>query len=193
MSYKNCQMCGKEFKKGSTISRRAWERTRFCSHPCYAKSKVGAGVAFWKGKKLPEDVKRKISETCKRNGIAPSDAAREKAKRFGEANNKWKGGITPINVRLRNKLRENKEYRLWRKAVFERDNFTCTMCNAKDKTLNADHIKSFSLFPELRYAIDNGRTLCVFCHRKTDTYGKGSVKVPRDLKIFRGLGMTFGA
>ena len=28
----------------------------------------------------------------------------------------------------------------------------------------------FSLFPELRLAIDNGRVLCVPCHKKTYSY-----------------------
>ena len=79
----------------------------------------------------------------------------------------WKGGITPI----RTKLYFSKEYKLWREATFKRDNYTCIWCGQKGGELNADHIKPWSLFPELRFAIDNGRTLCVPCHRKTDTYG----------------------
>jgi 5-methylcytosine-specific restriction endonuclease McrA len=37
--------------------------------------------------------------------------------------------------------------------------------------LQADHIKPFAHHPELRFDVNNGRTLCVPCHRKTDTYG----------------------
>ena|SRR3990167_5144562 len=81
----------------------------------------------------------------------------------------YKGGITLIHE----KIRKSFEYKLWRKAVFERDGFACVWCgNSKSGILNADHIKPFAHYPELRFAIDNGRTLCVDCHRKTDTYGR---------------------
>lgn len=87
----------------------------------------------------------------------------------------WKGGITPIN----RAIRTSSEYVLWRWAVFTRDNFTCIWCdarsgNGKKIVLHADHIKSFSQYPEFRFAIDNGRTLCEPCHKTTDTYaGRG--------------------
>ena len=87
--------------------------------------------------------------------------------RRGEKSNFWKGGITPINKIIRT----SSEYKLWRKSVFERDNYTCIWCGIRGKELNADHIKPFALFPELRFAIDNGRTLCRGCHQKTDTWG----------------------
>ncbi len=102
---------------------------------------------YWKGKKRPEIT--------------------------GENHYNWRGGITPINFQIRNSL----EYKLWRQAVFERDKFSCVWCGVKTHkglghgiTLHADHIKPFSLFPELRFAIDNGRTLCKECHSRTDTY-----------------------
>jgi uncharacterized protein YlzI (FlbEa/FlbD family) len=85
--------------------------------------------------------------------------------------NFWKGGVTSVNKLIRSSL----EYKLWRESVFTRDNYTCVMClcrsgNGKAVILNADHIKPFAYFPELRFAIDNGRTLCVPCHKTTDTY-----------------------
>lgn len=92
-----------------------------------------------------------------------------KGYRAGEKSHLWKGGITPINHKIRTSL----EYKLWRESVFTRDNFTCIWCGDKTSgNLNADHIKPFAYFPELRFAIDNGRTLCIDCHKTTETYLK---------------------
>jgi hypothetical protein len=86
------------------------------------------------------------------------------AARKGSGNPAWKGGLTP----LRTKIWHSKEYQTWRKAVFERDNYTCQICGRRGGILNADHIKRFAEYPELT----NGRTLCLSCHRKTPTWGQ---------------------
>lgn len=81
----------------------------------------------------------------------------------GENNSNWQGGINDIN----SAIRHSKEYKKWRIFIFNRDNYTCQKCGQVGGELNADHIKPFSLFPKLRFNFDNGRTLCVSCHRET--------------------------
>lgn len=95
-----------------------------------------------------------------------SSISHKKNARKGKDHHNWKGGLTTINQKIRNSL----EYRLWRDAVFERDKWICGWCGIVGGKLHADHIKPFALFPELRFSIDNGRTLCIPCHKKTDTY-----------------------
>lgn len=68
-------------------------------------------------------------------------------------------------------IKQSYDYKMWRKAVFERDDYTCQFCKQRGGELQADHIKPQSVFPELRFDISNGRTLCRPCHQKTPTWG----------------------
>ncbi len=100
------------------------------------------------------------------SGDTKSCGCFKKEKMSGENNLKWRGGITPENVKIRHSI----EYRLWRESVFARDNWTCQKCGQRGWNLYAHHIKSFADFPELRFSIDNGVTLCMKCHEKTPNY-----------------------
>ncbi len=75
------------------------------------------------------------------------------------------------------RIRKSIEYKLWRSAVFQRDKYQCMNCGVHSGCwhtvcLQADHIRPFALFPELRFNVENGRTLCLACHKKTETYGR---------------------
>lgn len=85
------------------------------------------------------------------------------ARMRGSGNHFWKGGINGEN----DTLRHRREYKEWRTAVYERDDYTCQCCGKKGGKLNAHHINRFSEFPELRYDIQNGITLCTNCHDST--------------------------
>lgn len=87
----------------------------------------------------------------------------------GYNNPRWKGGTTDF----RNRFQSTTAYKEWRKQVYERDGYKCVECGVAGNgvNLNADHIKPFSTHPELRLDLDNGRTLCVDCHKLTPTYG----------------------
>lgn len=72
---------------------------------------------------------------------------------------------------LKNKRSLDTKNTDWRKRIFYRDNYTCTKCKSK-KQIQAHHIKSWNDYPDLRYNLSNGITLCVKCHRKTNNYGR---------------------
>ena len=104
----------------------------------------------------------------------------------GDKHHYWIKDRTHANEMAR--IRTSTEYLEWRKLVFERDNYTCRECRIKSVkvqqvTLNADHIKPFAFYPESRFDVDNGRTLCKPCHLKQDTHGRP--KLTRE-KVYQG-------
>jgi len=52
----------------------------------------------------------------------------------------------------------------WARAVLSRDKATCQHCGISGVELHAHHVKLFADFPDLRWEVSNGLTLCYKCH-----------------------------
>jgi 5-methylcytosine-specific restriction endonuclease McrA len=159
---KQCCVCGLSFKQSSNVQKRCDScRTLTCAQ-CQA--------AFIP----PDGHKRKFcSWECKCKSQSGSEPEHLAANR----------GVKPRTYHIRHRNKRGSAFdREWRIAVFERDDYTCQLCFVRGGRLQADHIKPFSQYPELRYDLSNGRTLCAPCHQKTDTYGYRAVHAKRRAK-----------
>jgi len=106
-------------------------------------------------------------------------------KTSGKNHYNWKGGMYSLNMLIRKCY----EYRQWVQDIFKRDDYTCQECGKRGGQLQAHHIKPFALIIKenkittlaealLCYELwdyDNGQTLCLDCHKKTDSYLKGII------------------
>lgn len=73
------------------------------------------------------------------------------------------GGYVPYNSRKYTPyVNEQAQFRAWSRAVLRRDG-QCAECGAKTH-LQAHHVWRQSFFPNLRYLLRNGITLCDQCH-----------------------------
>lgn len=138
-----------------------------------ARKRQGSNVGM-KGRHHTEEAKKKNSNSHKKNPIRYWQG-KKRTNMCGEKNWNWKGGITEENERIRHSV----EYIAWRKEVWKRDNWACRDCGkkCKNKDIVAHHLKLFSCFPELRFSVDNGITLCRSCHaRLHKTMGIGGTQ-----------------
>ena len=88
---------------------------------------------------------------------------------MGKNNPNYRGGVT----RQRGKHICDRKLKEWRRSVFEHDKYICCECGVHTYKglgvriwLEAHHIFDWKDFPEYRYEVWNGRTLCKKCHRK---------------------------
>jgi len=159
---KTCPTCGKQFKSRD-------HHALYCSKACFDVVQTG--------RPNTKNSKRKIEKVCPQCGnhfkVTPaynyriyccmacsSAAKRNKSVNTGSRNGQWKGGVYPENQAARERI----DYKRWRETIFKRDDYTCQKCGKRGGVMHAHHLYKFSDYPELRYHIENGHTLCKQCH-----------------------------
>ena len=110
----------------------------------------------------------KFEKFCAGQGRVCPKCARPR----GEKHHNFNPNLTQEN-RLKN--RDVWENILWRKDVFERDKYACSVCKSnRGGDLEAHHLNGWSEFPDERFDISNGITLCEKCHHAFHSeYGFG--------------------
>lgn len=174
---KSCKLCNKLF-----ISYKS-NLLQYCSHKCSANSRIGIKRPLISlrmiGHIVSKETRKKIGAKNRISNLGKKQTLKQIEKRVSQFRGKnshfWKGGITSTN-----KLERIKFSRYFRKQVFERDNYTCQMCGVRGVVLQVDHIQEWSEYVELRFSMDNCRTLCSKCHYFV-TFGK---EMPREIKTW---------
>jgi len=88
----------------------------------------------------------------------------------GPDHGNWLGGVRGA--------RDTAAYQDFRRMILKRDNYTCQLCGDRNykgrgsrARLEVDHIEPVCFAPDKILDPENARTLCVSCHKGTDTYG----------------------
>jgi len=160
-----------------------------------SEAKKGSKNHFF-GKKFTDEHKEKLSK-AKKGKPFPGESFSWEGKKLSKQHRQklrgknhwnWKGGITKIEKICR----RLPEYIEWRSSIFERDNFTCRVCEKKGCYITAHHVKSFSKILKKNniktaeqaikcgelWESKNGITLCEECHSLTDNYkGRNNKKI----------------
>ena len=137
---KFCKHCGTKLVLNNS---RDIKRKNFCSHSCRAKTFI-----------TPE-------QTAYMQQFANTPEANAKKRHSKENHPMWKKDRSQVK-----RQRSIAEFRWWRKAIFERDNYTCVECGVRGSVLTAHHKAPVVRFPMYKFEISNGITLCKPCHNE---------------------------
>jgi len=189
----SCKECRKKFQKENkdnlkvpcpTCGVKISSKSRYCRE-CYHKSDKG----LENHRKMSE--RRKALKThhfCLDCGkqIHRQSKRCKLCKGKGSKNPNWNGGVSS----LKKLIMSSYKYREWRSDVYTRDDFTCSVCGVRGAMLHAHHIERFGSIVEKNkiktvddalncselWNINNGITMCVYCHNnfhKTKGYFYG--------------------
>ncbi len=184
----NCDMCGKLVSTQKSHYDR--QENHYCSYECVAKSREGKC-------KNPDHVRVNkityvifICDNCGEEAKQKYDNYNPKGNHhfcnkkcegewrsiniIGDKCGQWKGGIT----KLRYAIRSSRNYRVWRKECFEREDYTCEVCDNRGGYLEVHHVKPFALILDENkiqsleeakmcnelWDTENGQVLCKKCH-----------------------------
>jgi len=147
------------------------------------KGKIGNNKGkHWKIKDTSNMNKDKIGKPSPMKGKNLSKETREKI------GNSLRGEKSPLYIKDRTKLKKSEKkhldtkYKYWMLEVKKRDNWICKLsdseCNGR---IEAHHILNWIDYPEERYNINNGITLCQFHHPKKWTEEKRLITIFKEL------------
>ena len=188
---KNCRECGAEMTKSPHYSWAQWGSRVYCSRKCSTAGTIkdGKRFLFENGHLVSTSVRKKIGLRLMRNRNGEGNIGRKlspehravairnlnrgvpwnKGRRFPQVSGKnhyrWIEDRTKLSRTSNQGERRTSAYTYWRHEVWSRDEFQCLIANADcGGRLEAHHILGWKDYPELRYEIKNGITLCHFHH-----------------------------
>ncbi len=143
----------------SGLGREPWNKGKIGVYSEDQLNRISKGTCqAMKGAVFPFDTGARISEGHR---LSQKKGENRKPVPHGPDNGNWKGGS----------ILDGWTYGQWRTLVFERDNYTCQMCEQRGGNLSVDHVIPKWQAIELIYDVSNGRTLCWQCHQQTSTFG----------------------
>lgn len=111
-------------------------------------------------------------------GCLAAERGRENGKKSAAKISGSKSYLYKPHLTAEDRLRKRNlvKVREWRDAVYERDDFTCGLCGQRGDKVQAHHLDSWAEYPDRRFDVSNGVTLCRAHHKAFHDHMGGARK-----------------